>query len=80
MTREQELERALRMLYDEQVEYITVNNLGDPHHNLSMCLARVALLRGEPKTALQAIEQVEFGSRQQNNPYTNLGKSLGGLR
>jgi len=34
---------ALRMLYEEQVDYITLNHLGDPHHNQSMQMARAAL-------------------------------------
>jgi hypothetical protein len=34
---------ALSMLYAEQVDYITLNHLGDPHHNQSMKLARAAL-------------------------------------
>jgi hypothetical protein len=38
-----ELLEALQMLYAEQVDYITLNHLGDPHHNQSMKLARAAL-------------------------------------
>lgn len=37
------LREALRMLYNEQVDYINLNHLGDPHHNRSMQLARAAL-------------------------------------
>lgn len=36
---------ALKMLYEETVDYITINNLGDPHHNQSMRLAAEALRR-----------------------------------
>ena len=34
---------ALRLLYSEQVDYITINHLGDPHRNVSMQLARDVL-------------------------------------
>lgn len=35
-----ELRAALKTLYLEQVDYITRNHLGDPHHNQSMKVAR----------------------------------------
>jgi hypothetical protein len=35
-SREQRLEDALRLLYEETKEYIEINHLGDPHHNESM--------------------------------------------
>lgn len=34
---------ALRLLYNETKDYITRNNLGDPHHNRSMQVARKVL-------------------------------------
>lgn len=34
---------ALQMLYDETADYITVNHLGDVHHNLAMKRARDVL-------------------------------------
>ncbi|CAB4187679.1 hypothetical protein UFOVP1155_53 [uncultured Caudovirales phage] len=37
------LRPALQMLYDETVDYIKLNNLGDTHHNLSIQMARDAL-------------------------------------
>lgn len=37
------LRNALQMLVDEQVSYVTVNNLGDPFHNQAMKVARAAL-------------------------------------
>jgi len=37
------LAEALKMLYEETVDYIQLNHLGDPHHNRSMQLARAAL-------------------------------------
>ena len=37
------LREALEMLYEETKDYITINNLGDPHHNQSMKLAKQAL-------------------------------------
>lgn len=40
------LEEALLMLYEETKDYITINHLGDPHHNRSMQLARAALATG----------------------------------
>jgi len=39
---------SLRMLYEEQVDYITLNHLGDPHHNQSMQMARAALKSCDP--------------------------------
>ena len=39
------LREALQMLYDETVDYLTLNHLGDPHHNQSMKLAHAALSR-----------------------------------
>jgi hypothetical protein len=41
--RTSELERALRLLYEETADYIRTNNLGDVHHNKSMQAARDAL-------------------------------------
>ena len=41
--RAEKLELALRRLYEETADYITINNLGDIHHNQSMRLAREAL-------------------------------------
>jgi hypothetical protein len=38
---------ALRLLHDETADYITINNLGDPHHNRSMQMARDAIARAE---------------------------------
>lgn len=40
-----ELLNALELLYLENVDYITINHLGDPHHNKSMQMARDALRR-----------------------------------
>ena len=37
------MEVALRMLHDETEDYVVLNNLGDPHHNQSMKMARAAL-------------------------------------
>jgi len=34
---------ALQLLYQETRDYIEINNLGDPHHNVSMQKAREAL-------------------------------------
>ncbi len=34
---------ALKALYDDTAEYITINHLGDVHHNQSMRLARDVL-------------------------------------
>lgn len=34
---------ALQTLYAENVDYVTLNNLGDPHHNQSMKNARDVL-------------------------------------
>ena len=44
-----ELYNALQMLYDENKEYITINNLGDVHHSIGMKKARGALYPGSPK-------------------------------
>ena len=41
------LREALKILHDETVEYITINHLGDPHHNQSMKLAREALKKAD---------------------------------
>ena len=38
-----EVEAALRCLYDETADYITINHLGPVHHNRSMQMARDAL-------------------------------------
>lgn len=38
-----DLLEALQILYAEQVDYIKLNHLGDPHHNRSMQLAREAI-------------------------------------
>jgi len=38
-----DLLEALKVLYEETVDYIQRNNLGDVHHNLSMRLSRDAL-------------------------------------
>lgn len=40
-----ELVEALRVLYEETAEYITINHLGDVHHNRSMQMARDILAR-----------------------------------
>lgn len=40
-----ELRLALQVLYEETAEYITINHLGDVHHNQSMKLAREALAK-----------------------------------
>lgn len=37
------LYKALYDLYLETIDYITINHLGDPHHNRSMKQARDAL-------------------------------------
>jgi hypothetical protein len=39
----EKMREALQMLYDETVDYVTLNKLGDPHHNKSMKMARDAL-------------------------------------
>lgn len=44
LTEIEQLRSALQLLYDETAEYITLNNLGDVHHNRSMQIARDALL------------------------------------
>lgn len=38
-----QLYRVLKTLYDNQADYITRNNLGDPHHNQDMKDARDVL-------------------------------------
>ena len=38
-----ELVGAAKMLHDETADYVTLNKLGDPHHNRSMQLTRDAL-------------------------------------
>jgi len=38
-------EEALRMLYEENKDYILTNQLGDPHQNQSMKVAREVLSR-----------------------------------
>lgn len=46
MTKDEQIARlkeALEALYLEQVDYIKINSLGDPHHNQSMKRAREAL-------------------------------------
>ena len=52
VTRERDrLREALKELYEETASYITVNKLGNIHHNRSMQLAHSALsARPEPKT------------------------------
>ena len=45
-------ETALRLLYNETAEYISINNLGNVHHNAAMQKARDAL-RGEGQRASQ---------------------------
>lgn len=42
-----ELREALEMLYQETADYITINKLGDVHHNQSMKLARAALEKSD---------------------------------
>jgi hypothetical protein len=42
-----ELLVALKMLHDETAEYTRLNNLGDPHHNRSMQMARDAIWKAE---------------------------------
>jgi len=37
------LREALKLLYDETANYITINKLGTVHHNRSMQLAKEAL-------------------------------------
>ena len=37
------LVEAARMLYAETIDYITINHLGDPHHNQSMKQMKAAL-------------------------------------
>lgn len=37
------LVEALKMLHDETVDYVQINNLGNPWHNQSMKLAKEAL-------------------------------------
>jgi len=46
-----QIREALQRLYDETVDYIRINNLGDVHHNVSMQMARDALAApsGEPQ-------------------------------
>ncbi len=43
VNRNDRIREALKILYEEQVDYITINHPGDPHHNRSMQLARDAL-------------------------------------
>lgn len=43
LKRHEEMRLALEILYEETKDYITINHLGDPHHNRSMQLAREAL-------------------------------------
>ena len=42
-----DLYEALNLLYTSTADYITRNNLGDPHHNHSMKLARAALAKAK---------------------------------
>jgi len=42
-----EMYYALKILYWENVDYIRINNLGDPHHNESMKKARDVLAKIE---------------------------------
>jgi hypothetical protein len=42
------LRTALERLYDETADYITINHLGDAHHNRSMQMARDALAAIHP--------------------------------
>lgn len=50
MSSSPDLYRALKILYEETADYITVNNLGDVHHNRSMQLARAALSKARGET------------------------------
>ena len=47
LAQREELRKALQALYGDTASYITVNNLGDVHHNESMKLARAALAKGD---------------------------------
>ena len=42
-----EMYDVLVLLYNENVDYIEINNLGDPHHNESMKRARDVLAKIE---------------------------------
>lgn len=43
-----DLLKALQQLYDDTAEYITINKLGDVHHNFNMQQARDALAKAKP--------------------------------
>ena len=47
--RERKLLEALKILHDETEDYIRINDLGDPHHNRSMQLARAAIREAEAR-------------------------------
>ena len=49
---------ALQILYDETVDYVTLNNLGDPHHNQSMKNARDVLLGAATGSAIPPMPPV----------------------
>lgn len=40
-----ELKTALKALHDQTREYVEINKLGDPYHNLPMQLAHTALMK-----------------------------------
>lgn len=46
---------ALKILYEETADYITINNLGDVHHNRSMQGARDALRAAAPAPSEKGI-------------------------
>lgn len=52
-----EMLAALEGLYSETVSYITVNHLGDPHHNQTMKLARAAIAKAKPEAAALAVSR-----------------------
>lgn len=64
--------KALKMLYDENVEYIRSNNLGDVHHNRSMQIARDVL--GAASSPLQTPASVS-GSMTEIRPGVWQGSS-----
>lgn len=50
-----ELAETLQSMVDEQVEYMTINNLGDPErqHNIKRARAALAAIRARPVTTKQ---------------------------
>jgi hypothetical protein len=41
---------ALKLLHDNTADYIRINNLGDPHQNQDMQMARAAIAKAEAQS------------------------------